>query len=374
MYHVFASPLRYTQGPGATHDLGKEITGLGICGPACIIAGRSAREQLAEIWQASFASEGLTYHVHNFGGECSRTEIALGRAAAELSSAKVIVAAGGGKAIDTARAIAAELDLPCVVCPTIASTDSPCSALSVIYTDAGVMDSMRLFAHNPALVLVDSLIIAKAPLRLLVAGMGDALSTWFEARACMRSGAQNLRGGVATRASLAIAELCWKILVDDGTAAVDAMKSATIPPALERIIETNTLLSGLGFESAGLAAAHAIHNGLTIAPEVKSFYHGEKVAFGTLAQLVLEQAPTDEIQQVLEFCSSVGLPVSLNEIGLGSASPDRILQIAERSVIASESIHNMPFPVTAKMVAQAIHDASGIGSEWRQKLGQISTG
>ena len=219
---------------------------------------------------------------------------------------------------------------------------------------------------------MDSLIIAKAPLRLLVAGMGDALSTWFEARACMRSGAQNLRGGVATRASLAIAELCWKILVDDGTAAVDAMKSGTIPPALERIIETNTLLSGLGFESAGLAAAHAIHNGLTIAPEVKSFYHGEKVAFGTLAQLVLEQAPTDEIQQVLEFCSSVGLPVSLNEIGLGSASPDLILQIAERSVIASESIHNMPFPVTAKMVAQAIHDASRIGSEWRQKLGQSS--
>lgn len=367
MHKVFASPLRYTQGPGATRELGNEMKGLGLHGPVCIIAGRSARELLMPIWESAFAAEGRNFQVHPFGGECSRAEIALGRASAESSGATVILAAGGGKAIDTARAIAAEMNIPCVVCPTIASTDSPCSALSVIYTEAGVVESIRLFEHNPALVLVDSEVIAKAPLRLLVSGMGDALSTWFEARACMRSGAPNLRGGTATRASLAIAELCWKILVEDGTAAIDSMNSGSITPALERIIEANTLLSGLGFESAGLAAAHSIHNGLTIAPEVRRFYHGEKVAFGTLAQLVLEKAPTDEIQQVLGFCKKVGLPVTLGAIGLPEASAELILKIAERSVIAGESIHNMPFPVTAELVAKAIHDANVMGSEWSQK-------
>lgn len=367
MHKVFASPLRYTQGPGATRDLGNEMNGLGLHGPVCIIAGRSARDLLVPIWESMFAAEGRLFHVYPFGGECSRSEIALGRAASESSGATVIMAAGGGKAIDTSRAIAAEMNLPCVVCPTIASTDSPCSALSVIYTEAGVVESIRLFDHNPALVLVDSEVISKAPLRLLVAGMGDALSTWFEARACMRSGAPNLRGGTASRASLAIAELCWKILVEDGTGAIEAMNSGTITPALERIIEANTLLSGLGFESAGLAAAHSIHNGLTIAPEVHSFYHGEKVAFGTLAQLVLEKAPADEIEQVLGFCTSVGLPVTLGEIGLPKASPELILRIAERSVIAGESIHNMPFPVTAELVAKAIHDANLVGSQWHQK-------
>ena len=364
MHKVFASPLRYTQGAGSTRDLGNEMHGLGLHGPVCIIAGRSARELLMPIWESVFAKEGRAFQVHAFGGECSRAEIALGRAFAESSGAAVIVAAGGGKAIDTARAIAAEMQLPCVVCPTIASTDSPCSALSVIYTEAGVVESIRLFDHNPALVLVDSEVIAKAPLRLLVAGMGDALSTWFEARACMRSGAQNLRGGIATRASLAIAELCWKILVEDGTAAIEAMKSGEITPALERIIEANTLLSGLGFESAGLAAAHAIHNGLTIVPELHSFYHGEKVAFGTLAQLLLENAPNEEIVQVLGFCTSVGLPVTLGQIGLSEASPELIFKIAERAVIAGESIHNMPFPVNAELVAKAIHDANARGLNW----------
>ena len=64
------------------------------------------------------------------------------------------------------------------------------------------------------------------------------------------------------------------------------------------MIEANTYLSGVGFESGGLAAAHALYNGLTAIPDAHHYYHGEKVAFGTLTQLVLENAPVEEIETV----------------------------------------------------------------------------
>lgn len=89
-----------------------------------------------------------------------------------------------------------------------------------------------------------------------------------------------------------------------------------VTEALERIIEANTYLSGIGFESSGLAAAHAIHNGFTILEECHHLYHGEKVAFGTLAQLVLQNSPMDEIETVLGFCQRVGLPVTLAQMGV----------------------------------------------------------
>ena len=363
MNKVLVAALRYSQGPDATSGLATEMVGLGLRGPVCIIASRSAQKELESTWTTVFAAAGMAFVIHPFSGECSRNEIARGRAAAAACGAQVIVGAGGGKALDTGRAVAAELGIPAVCCPTIASTDAPCSAISAVYSDEGLFETYLFHPHNPNLVLVDSTVIARAPVRLLVAGMGDALSTWFEARACMRSGARNSRNGVSTGAGMAIAELCWRILQADGVSALAAMKTptATPTPALERIIEANTLLSGIGFESAGLAAAHAIHNGLTVAPEVHAFHHGEKVAFGTLAQLMLEDAPQEEITAVLNFCTSVGLPVTLAQIGLHDPSDALLMRIAERATIASDTIHNEPFAVTAAAVLQAMKRADTAG-------------
>ncbi|MFP5212846.1 MAG: glycerol dehydrogenase, partial [Acidobacteriota bacterium] len=270
------------------------------------------------------------------------------------------------------RATAAELCLPFVSCPTLASTDAPCSAVSIIYTDSGVVEEVRILPNNPALVLVDTQVIAKAPPRLLTAGMGDALATWFEARACAASRARNLRGGASTRSALALAELCYRTLLDDGLEALESARTGSLTPAFERIVEANTLLSGLGFESSGLAAAHAIHNGLTVAPPTHSFYHGEKVAFGTLVQLVLEDAPTPEIEAVLNFCTQVGLPVTLAQIGLEELSPELLGQIASRAIEPGESIHNEPFEVSAIMVADAVMTADTIGKTWQVGINSIS--
>src|SRR4051794_25599397 len=288
MLKVFCAPARYTQGPHATEQLGPEIRSLGLHGPAFIIAGATAIRLLSDAWTKTFADAGMSHDIFLFAGECTAAEIRRGSEAARDAEAQVVIGAGGGKVLDTARAIAANLSLPVVNCPTIASSDAPCSALSVIYTATGAWEEYRIYRRNPDLVLVDTAIIAQSPVRPLVAGMGDALATWFEAKVCVETGAKNMRGGASTRSALALAELCYKTLLADGVGAIEALQQQESNGALERLVEANTLLSGLGFESSGLAAAHAIHNGLTAAPTTHSYMHGEKVVFGLLAQLMLE--------------------------------------------------------------------------------------
>jgi glycerol dehydrogenase len=373
MLSVFCSPTRYTQGKNATGALGKEMTGLGLKGPALVLAGRSALRLLAETWKRTFSEAGMPHAVYPFGGECSLAEIEQVKESARQHQARVIVGAGGGKVLDTARAVAADLDLPVVNCPTVASSDAPCSALSVIYTDEGVFQEYRFYRKNPDLVLVDTQVIAQGPPRLLVAGMGDALATWFEAKTCVEGHIKNMRGGASTRSALTLAELCYHTLLENGAEALRAVQTQVVTPALERLVEANTLLSGLGFESSGLAAAHAIHNGLTAAPATHDYFHGEKVAYGLLVQLVLEGQPRSVLEQVLHFATEVGLPITLAEIGLVELPRELLQQIATRATAKGETIHNEPFEVHADMVADAIRAADASGRAWKKHNGGART-
>lgn len=364
MLSVFSCPSRYTQGPNATTRLGTEIATLGLTGPLLVLATPSAMRLLSDTWRASFGESGIEYAVFGFGGECSRAEIDRVVEAAREAKARAVVGAGGGKALDTARAAAAALGLAVVCCPTVASSDAACSALSVIYDEAGTVEEIRTYGRNPDLVLVDTEVIARAPARFLVAGMGDALATVFEARACALSKAKNARGGGSTRTAQALAELCYRTLLDDGVEALAAAREHAVTPAFERVVEANTLLSGLGFESAGLAAAHSVHNGLSVAPATRAFLHGEKVAFGTLVHLVLEGASRRQLDEVLGFSTSVGLPVTLAGVGLPNPGEDLLESIAVRATAAGETIHNEPFPVTPAMVSRAILEADATGRAW----------
>jgi glycerol dehydrogenase len=368
MLKVFCAPARYTQGPRATEQLGTEIRALGLEGPAVIVAGRSAIRLLSGTWSETFAAVEMRHVIFLFGGECTAAEIRRGCQAAREANARVVIGAGGGKVLDTARAIASDLSLPVVNCPTIASSDAPCSALSVIYTEEGAWEEYRIYRRNPDLVLVDTSVIAKSPARHLVAGMGDALATWFEAKACADTGAKNMRGGASTRSALALAELCYKTLLADGVAAIEALQRQEPNDALERLVEANTLLSGLGFESSGLAAAHAIHNGLTTAPGTHGYMHGEKVAFGLIAQLMLESQPNSVVEEVLAFSNSVGLPTIFADIGIGNPSRELLETVAKRAAAAGETIHNEPMVVTTALVLDAMRAADAAGTSFRQSI------
>lgn len=369
MLAAFSAPSHYVQGKNATAALGQEMKRLGLEGPALIVAGKSAIRLLGEVWQKYLGESGIAHAVHEFGGECSYPEIERIKASGRANKSRIVIGAGGGKVLDAARAAADDLNLPIVNCPTIASSDAPCSALSVIYTEEGVFQEYRFYRRNPDLVLVDTQVVAMAPPRLLVAGMGDALATWFEAKTCVDGHVRNMRGGRSTRSAEMLAQLCYNILVEDGPDALRAVQTQVVNPALERLVEANTLLSGLGFESSGLAAAHAVHNGLTAAPPTHQYYHGEKVAYGLMTQLVLEGKPRSVIDPVLTFSTSVGLPITLAEVGLSDLSRPMLEQIATRATAEGETIHNEPFTVTADMVADAILAADAMGRAWKQKGG-----
>lgn len=237
---------------------------------------------------------------------------------------------------------------------------------------------MHILSRVPDVVLIDTTVIANAPVRFLVSGMGDALSTYFEARANVKSNTEvnaglpcGYREGVCgkargTKAAFALAELCYQSLMEDGWKAKVSCENHVVSDALEKIIETNILLSGIGFESGGLAAAHAIHDGLTILEGTHKYFHGEKVAFGTLAQLALENAPMEEMEEVILFCLKVGLPVCLEDIGGEDITDEELTRVAQKACIPEESIYAMPFPITVENVAAAIRLADAVGKSYKR--------
>lgn len=359
---ILISPGRYVQGEGVVREIGEQVKNFGAS--ALVIGDKIALPLVKEDIDKSLKDHGIGARFEDFGGECSMPEINRLKELGEQAKVDVIVGVGGGKTLDTAKAVAHFMKLPVVVVPSIASTDAPCSALSVIYTPEGVFESYLVLPTNPDLVIVDTGIVAKAPVRLFVSGMGDALATWFEADACARSTAKNLPGGTATEAALALAGLCYDLLIDHGYRAMLAVEKGVVSEDVEKVVEANTLLSGLGFESGGLAAAHAIHNGITALEETHNYYHGEKVAFGTLVQMVMENRSNEELYEVLEFCVSVGLPVTLKQIGVTEITPEKIRKVAEMSCAEGETIYNMPFPVDPGLVYNAILAADAIGTDY----------
>ncbi|WP_024554825.1 bifunctional L-1,2-propanediol dehydrogenase/glycerol dehydrogenase [Franconibacter helveticus 513] len=362
MDRIIQSPGKYIQGAGVLARMGEYLKPLAS---TCLVVGdKFVLGLVEESLRESFARAGVKVEIEPFGGECSQNEINRLRERAEAARCGAVLGIGGGKTLDTAKALAHFMNLPVAIAPTIASTDAPCSALSVIYSDNGEFERYLLLPSNPNIVVVDTRIVAGAPARLLAAGIGDALATWFEARACARSGAGTMAGGRSTQAALALAELCYKTLLAEGEKAMLAANQHVVTEALERVVEANTFLSGVGFESGGLAAAHAVHNGLTAIPDAHHYYHGEKVAFGTLVQLVLENAPQEELNTVLRLTHAVGLPVTLAQLDIKEEIPAKMRLVAQAACAEGETIHNMPGGVTVEQVYAALLVADQLGQQW----------
>jgi len=355
-------PGRYVQGANALSLLGEEIGRLGTT-PLILVMPLVDGALQAEINSGLGALAETPLEV--FGGECSDDEIERLKALVEARNCDVIVGIGGGKTLDTAKAVAYMCKLPMIIVPTIASTDAPCSALSVIYTPTGEFARYLVLPNNPNVVIVDSSLIVKAPARFLVAGMGDALATWFEAESCRIRQAGNMTGRPGTMTAYALAQLCYETLMKYGALALIACEQQVVTPAVEHVIEANTLLSGLGFESGGLASCHAIHNGLTALEETHAYWHGEKVAIGVLASLFLTDKPPEMIETVYDFCESIGLPTTLADIGLGEADDERLMIAATAACAEGETIHNEPTEVAPPVVLAALKAANGVGMKRR---------
>lgn len=359
---AFGSPLRYVQGQG---EFGRLPLYTAPYGNACVIIDGFLYQDLNARLEKAYAESDAKFVSISFNGECCEEEVERIAQIARENGAAVIVGAGGGKTMDTAKICADEMGLPVIIAPSSASTDAPVSEIAVVYKPDGEYIGSRKMKKNADLVLVDTEIIVKAPRRLFVAGMGDALATWLEAQACECSDSPNYIGSGMRRckAGMAIAKASWDILFEDGEKALMALDSGVVTEAFENVVEANTLLSGLGFLNTGLATAHGIHSGLTVLPETHKYLHGEKVAFGIVCQMVLENTPAETVDKVMRFMVAIGLPVTLADLGV-AAERDKVLAIAEKTA-NGPLIHQEPFAVTTERVYGAIIAADALGRKYK---------
>lgn len=347
---IFGSPRRYLQGPGAIARLGEEVAKLGK--RAVLVADDHVTRLIGESADRGCRAAGVTLTTVRFGGEITRAEVDRLEAASWEGRPEVVIAAGGGKTIDAGKSLSGRLGARLVTVPTIASNDSPTSHIIVVYDENHKLVGVDRLAANPDLVLVDTAIIAKAPARLLSAGIGDALVKQFEVEQCFRKGGTNMFGGRPPLTALALARACYATIRADSVAALAAVKRGEPDEALERVVEASVLMSGLSFESGGLSICHAMTRGLSAVKGPADALHGLQVAYGLLVQLELEGRAQSVIDDMRGFFRATGLPGSLAELGFSGGDAE----IALMAELTAEAPHMKHFerPLAPAEIVAAI--------------------
>ena len=365
MNNVLITPKKYVQGPGALKEIGSLISVIGK--KPVLLWDKTVKSIVGKTVIESLKSAKIEYTDIDFQGDCTRREVDRIVGIIKESQADISIGFGGGKTLDAAKAAAIDTGIRIVTCPTIAATDSPTSAATVWYDDDGNCTGFDCWPFNPDLVLVDSAVIVKAPARTLVAGMGDALSTWVEAKVALQTGTGNLAGGRSTLAAMAIAKLGYDILIEHGVQAKLAAEAGALTPSVEKVIEANILHSGLGFESGGLASAHMIANCLPSFKQCRHLMHGEEVAFGVISQLCMDKAVTmNEVYEAVDFMISVGLPVTFAELNLQGIDRQDLKAIGDIAAAEGSLCQSHCFKVTSDAVVDAMIAADALGQQRKE--------
>ncbi len=361
LLRAMREPLKYVQGKDALLKFHEEMEYMGkrwlfICSNS---GYKSCHEKIEKSFEGS--DDFRRYEV--FGGISSKGEIEKMKNIVQEDNIDTVVAVGGGSAVDTAKATAYYAKKHIVIVPTVVATDAPCTGLSVIYNDDHTFDRYIFYPDNPNMVIVDTTIIANAPVRFLVAGMGDALGTYYEARSCKKVDAPSLENGGISESAMALCKLCNEILFEHGEIAKKSVDNHLLNESVEKVIEAATYLSGVGADNGGLAAAHSIYNGFTEIEGVSAM-HGEIVAFGTIVQLLMESAPKDELMKVMDFCYKVGLPITLKDMNIKA---ENIMVGCEKACVEGETIHNVVGEITPEKLRDFVLTADVLGTRYYEE-------
>lgn len=303
-------------------------------------------------------------------GECSESEMERIKQLSIQHSSDVIIGVGGGKILDTVKAVSARQSIPCVLLPTLASNCASFTPISIVYKEDGSRLGTLRHRKSNNVVLVEPRIIAEAPIEAFRSGLGDTLAKWYEARVRLSKIPQEERS-LPLQLSFNYAKTCRDTVFENGRQALDAVKEKTASLALQRVIDTIFIAAGL---VGGLAeahgrsvGAHAFFNASTFLGLEAVAPHGTLVAYGILLQLELESKLAEQ-KQVLDLYQDLGLPTKLAQVGLSLGNEQQLSILARHMTDSDSRIHELPFDVTAERVRTAIEKLEARAQQHAEKV------
>lgn len=367
LFSLMVAPGRIMRGVQALSHAGVAIARLGRR-PLVVGGDRTLAATLPKL-QPVLEQQGLQLAQTSYGANCSESSLASLRQAVTTHQADAIIGVGGGKALDAAKLLAHQCELPIVTIPTSAATCAAWTALSNIYSDEGAFLYDVSLDRCPDLLILDYELIQTAGQRTLVAGIGDALAKWYEASVSSGHSDQTL-----IIAAVQQARVLRDILFQKTPTAIAETGGEFWREVVDATVLLAGVIGGLGGAQCRTVAAHAVHNGLTHIPASHHALHGEKVAYGILVQLRLEemllgnQLAASARQQLLKFYTEIGLPASLGDLGLGNITLAELQQAAEIACAPNSDIHRLPFKVVPDQLMAAMVSTKTPVEAGRQNL------
>jgi glycerol dehydrogenase-like iron-containing ADH family enzyme len=350
---LMVAPAQIIRGTKVLPQSGAAIARLGQ--RILLVGGNQTLDLVQPLLQPVLEEQGLAVAQSAYGVDCSEAALEALHQAATVHQADLVIGVGGGKALDAAKLLADQRRLAIVTIPTSAATCAAWTALSNIYSEQGAFQYDVALAHCPNLLILDYALVQTATQRTLVAGIGDALAKWYEASVSSGHSDQTLM-----IAAVQQARVLRDILFQKAAAALQNPGSAVWREVVDATVLLAGVIGGLGGAQCRTVAAHAVHNGLTHLLQSHGTLHGEKVAYGILVQLRLEEmvqgnrlAATAR-QQLLKFYSEIGLPQSLANLGLTEITLANLQHAAEVSCSTGSDIHRLPFEVTPSQLMAAM--------------------
>lgn len=344
----------YTVGPEAYQKIPEFCKVYGKT--AVVIGGEKAMAAAREKLLAATAGSGITIlDFVRYGTECT---FATAKALEENSAvrqANMIFAVGGGKAVDTAKLVALDLEKPYFSFPTIASNCAASSALAIVYNEDGSFCEFVHFLNSAKHVFIDTEIIAKSPIQYLWAGIGDTYAKYYEVSVSAKG--ERLEHFRAVGVNLS--RMCIDTMVDHGEQALRDNRAGVPSYDLEQV--ALTIIITTGWVSMLVArdhtmdynggVAHAFFYGLCSLPnfsEDENHLHGVVVAFGVLMLLMID-GREQECEELKAFNRKVNLPTRLSDIGVTVEDVAK----AAPEMVKDADLEHYPYRVTEEMLVEA---------------------
>lgn len=347
------APASVLRGDNVINQVGELINRLGK--KPLIVGGKNSLAVVKPLLQPTLEKYDLQYIEADYGNNCSEISLEKLHISVRDCHADVIVGVGGGKALDTAKLLAYQCGLPIATIPTSAATCAAWTALANVYSEQGAFLYDVPLTKCPDLLILDYNLIRSAPRRTLVAGIGDAIAKWYEASVSSGHSQQTF-----LIAAVQQARVLRDILLQKSVQALAEVGGETWQEVVDATVLLAGVIGGIGGAQCRTVAAHAVHNGLTHILASHGTLHGEKVAFGILVQLRLEemlqgsQLAATARQQLLKFYSEIGLPQTLQDLGLENVTLSDLQQAVEVACLPNSDIHRLPFKVFGEQLMAAM--------------------